>query len=86
MKIYFLENKVVDKLSNDKSEDLINLMKECNISNGVIMMTMLGIGSHTEYYNVLFNRINKLKESINDELLKREVVNILHEIDRNEDE
>ena len=81
-----LENKVVDKLSNDKSEDLINLMKECNISNGVIMMTMLGIGSHTEYYNVLFNRINKLKESINDELLKREVVNILHEIDRNEDE
>ena len=81
-----IENKVVDKLSNDKSEDLINLMKECNISNGVIMMTMLGIGSHTEYYNVLFNRINKLKESINDELLKKEVVNILHEIDRNEDE
>lgn len=81
-----IENKAVDILNNEKSENLINLMKNHNISDGVITMTMLGIGSHTEYYNVLFNRINNIKEPINDEIIKREVIDILHEIDRNEDE
>ena len=47
-----IEEKVVNSLDNDKSKGLINLMKECNISNGIIMMTMIGIGSHTENYNV----------------------------------
>ena len=80
-----LENTIVDKLTNDKSEDLIKLMKECNISDSVIMLTLMGIGSHTEYYNVLYNRINNQKDKINDDILKKEVVDILHEIDRNED-
>ena len=61
-------------------------MKECNISDGVIMLTMLGIVTHTEYYKVLYNRINNNKDKMNDDLLKKEVVDILHEIDRNEDE
>ena len=81
-----ITKKVVDGLTNDSSEELINLMKECNISDGVIMLTMLGIGTHTEYYKVLYNRINNNKENMNDELVKKEVVDILHEIDRNEDE
>jgi ribonucleotide reductase beta subunit family protein with ferritin-like domain len=81
-----ITKKVVDGLTNDSSEELINLMKECNISDGVIMLTMLGIGTHTEYYKVLYNRINNNKDKMNDNLLKKEVVDILHEIDRNEDE
>ena len=31
-----ITKKVVDGLTNDSSEELINLMKECNISDGVI--------------------------------------------------
>ena len=61
-----ISKKVVDGLTNDSSEELINLMKE--------------------YYKVLYNRINNNKENMNDELVKKEVVDILHEIDRNEDE
>ena len=80
-----IEEKVVKSLYNDKSKELINLMKECSISNGIIMMTMLGIGSHTEYYNVLFNRLNNQKSKIDDDLVKKEVLDILHEIDRNKD-
>jgi predicted transcriptional regulator len=81
-----ITEKVVDGLTNDSSEELINLMRECNISDGVIMLTMLGIGTHTEYYKVLYNRINNNIDKINDDLLKKEVVDILHEIDRKEDE
>ena len=81
-----ITKKVVDGLTNDSSEELINLMKECNISDGVIMLTMLGIGTHTEYYKFLYNRIKNNKDKMNDDLLKKEVVDILHEIDRNEDE
>lgn len=81
-----ITKKVVDGLTNDSSEELINLMKECDISDGVIMLTMLGIGTHTEYYKALYNRINNNKENMNDELVKKEVVDILHEIDINEDE
>ena len=65
-----IENKVVDKLKNDSSEELINLMWECNISDGVIILTLMEIGSHTEYYKVLYNRINKQKDAINDEMVK----------------
>lgn len=80
-----IENKVVDKLKNDSSEELINLMRECNISDGVIMLTLMGIGSHIEYYKVLYNRINKQKDAINDEMVKQEALEIFHEIDRKED-
>ena len=77
---------VVDKIKDEDSERLINLLRECNISDGRIMMAMFGIGTHTEYYNVLYNRINNQKDKMNEELFKKEVLDILHEIDRNEDE
>lgn len=80
-----IENEVVDKLKNDSSEELINLMRECNISDRVIMLTLMGIGSHIEYYNFLYNRINKQKDTINDEMVKQEALEIFHEIDRKED-
>ncbi len=81
-----LTKTVVDKMENEDSERLINLLRECNISDGIIMMAMFGIGTHTEYYNVLYNRINNQKAKMNEELFKKEVLDILHEIDRNEDE
>ena len=68
-----ITKKVVDGLTNDLSEELINIMKECNISDRVIMLTMLGIGTHTEYYKVLYNRINNNKDKMNDDLVKKEV-------------
>ena len=49
------------------------------------MLTLMGIGSHTEYYKVLYNRINKQKDAINDEMVKQEALEIFHEIDRKED-
>ena len=80
-----LTKTVVDRMENDISERLINLLRECKIRDGQIMMALFGIGTHTEYYNVLFNRINNQKEKMNEELFKKEVLDILHEIDRNED-
>jgi predicted transcriptional regulator len=77
---------VVDKLSgDDKTKELTSLMRECGVSDEIIMLSLFGIGSHTEYYNVLINRINKNKDIVNDEWIKKEVSNIFHEIDRNED-
>ena len=81
-----INKNIVDKLISFENEDLIELLRKCNIDDGIIMLTMLGIGTHTEYYKVLYNRINNNKDQMNDDLLKKEVVDILHEIDRNEDE
>lgn len=81
-----MNKNIVDKLINVENEDLIELLRKCNIDDGIIMLTMLGIGTHTEYYKVLYNRINNNKDKMNDEFVKKEVVDILHEIDRNEDE
>ena len=77
---------VVDKMSNEESEKLIKLLRECNIDDGHIMMAIFGIGTHTEYYKVLYNRINNQKDKITLDLFKKEVVDILHEIDRSEEE
>ena len=74
---------VVDGMKNDRSENLINLLHEHKISNDIIMLTLIGIGSHTEYYRVLYNRINNYKGEINDNTIKLLVREILHEIDRN---
>lgn len=63
-----ITKKVIDGLTNDSSEELINLMKECNISDGFVMLTMLEIGTHTEYYKVLYNRIINNKDKMNDDL------------------
>lgn len=75
---------VVDNMINEETEKIINLMRECNISDGVIMLTIFGIGTHTEYYKVLYNRINNQRDNINDDIVKKEVSHIFHEIDRNE--
>ena len=79
-----IEERVVDNIANDRSERLIKLLREMGVSDGIIMITLFGIGSHTEYYNVLYNRINNLKEEITDDLVRREALEIFHEIDRNE--
>lgn len=77
---------VVDNLSwDDKTEELTSLMRECGVSDGVIMLSLFGIGTHTEYYNVLINRINNNKDKVNDEWIKKEMLDIFHEIDK-EDE
>lgn len=77
---------VVDNLSgDDKTEELTSLMRECGVSDGVIMLSLFGIGTHTEYYNVLINRINNNKVKVNDEWIKKEMLDIFHEIDK-EDE
>ena len=81
-----ITKRVVDNLTNASTEELVKLLKECNIKDGQIMLALLGIGTHTEYYKVLYNRINNQKESMTEELFKKEVVDILHEIDRNEEE
>lgn len=38
-----LVSTVVDRMVNDDSKDLIELMQECKISNSIIMLTMFGI-------------------------------------------
>ncbi len=77
---------VVDNLSgDDKTEELTSLMRECGVSDGVIMLSLFGIGTHTEYYNVLINRINNNKDKVNDEWIKKEMLDTFHEIDK-EDE
>ena len=77
---------VVDNLSgDDKTKELTSLMRECGVSDGVIMLSLFGIWTHTEYYNVLINRINNNKDKVNDEWIKKEMLDIFYEIDK-EDE
>ena len=77
---------VVDNLSgDDKTEELTSLMRECGVSDGVIMLSLFGIGTHTEYYNVLINRINSNKDKVNDEWIKKEMLDIFHEIDKDDE-
>lgn len=77
---------VVDNLSgDDKTKELTSLMRECGVSDGVIMLSLFGIGTHTEYYNVLINRINNNKDKVNDEWMKKEMLDIFHEIDKDDE-
>ena len=77
---------VVYNLSgDDKTEELTSLMRECGVSDGVIMLSLFGIGTHTEYYNVLINRINNNKDKVNDEWIKKEMLDIFHEIDKDDE-
>ena len=80
-----LENKILKKLTNDTSEELINLMKEYKISDSTIMLTIMGIGTHTAYYRVLYNRIQNNKDKITEEYIKKLVIELFKEIDRNND-
>ena len=81
-----IEERVVNNLTNDDSSELINLLRECKIRDGVIMLAIFGIGTHTEYYRALYNRVKNNKDKITEEYFKSLVLDILHEIDRNEDE
>ncbi len=81
-----IEETVVNRLKNDGSEELINLMLEKKVSDGVIMLTLFGIGTHTEYYKVLYNRINNYEGEINDNVIKKLASEVFHEIDRNDPE
>ena len=76
-----IEETIVNKLKNNESENLINLMREKKVSDGVIMLTLFGIGSHTEYYKVLYDRIKNYEGEINDNTIKEIVTEIFHEID-----
>ncbi len=77
-----IEETIVNQLKNDENEELINLMREKMVSDGVIMLTLFGIGSHTEYYKVLYDRINNYEGEINDNTIKGIVTEIFHEIDK----
>ena len=81
-----IEENKVNKLKNNESENIINLMREKKVSDGVIMLTLFGIGSHTEYYKVLYDRIKNYEGEINDNTIKEIVTEIFHEIDRNDSE
>ena len=58
---------LVDRFINDKTRSLIELLRECKISESQIFLTFLGIASHTEYYNVLYNRVYNQKDTITEE-------------------
>lgn len=75
----------IDRIINDDNRELIELMRSCNISDESIMITILGFGSHTSYYNVLKNRINNNIKDVNEDWIKKEVIFLLREIDRSED-
>ena len=80
-----MQNDIIDKIKDSSNQELIDLMKEYNISNSTIMMTLMGIGTHTNYYKVLYNRIQNNKDKINETFLKKLVIEIFHEIDREEE-
>ena len=81
-----LERVINSTDGNEVYKTCVNLMKECNISNGVIALTAMGIGDHTEYYKVLINRIKNNLDKVDDAWIKKEVIDIFHEIDRNMDD
>ena len=81
-----IEETVVNRFKNDSSEELINLMREKKVSDGIMMLTLFGIGTHSEYYKVLHNRINNYECEINDNTIKKLASEIFHEIDRNNPE
>lgn len=79
-----MEKDLLRRLTNDYNRELVEFMISKGISEQVISITIIGIGSHTAYYRVLYNRLNNLKE-INDEIVKKVVVGVLQDIDRAED-
>jgi len=76
----------VDKAINDDTRDLITLLREHNINDGITMLTILGVLSRPEYFKVLHNRLKNNEDKINEEYVKKEVSNILDEIDKVVDE
>ncbi|MBR4693642.1 MAG: hypothetical protein IKP07_02415 [Bacilli bacterium] len=79
-----IEETVVNQLKNDENEELINLMREKKVSDSVIMLTLFGIGTHTDYYRTLYNIISSYEKEIDDNIIKKIVIEIFHEIDRND--
>ena len=81
-----IEETVVNRLENEDYYELINLLRECKIKEGYIMLAMFAIGTHTEYYKVLYNRVNNNKNNMNDETFKNIVLGIIKEIDASEED
>jgi len=82
-----LISKAINNVNGDEVYNtFVDLMKRCHISDSTIMMTAMGIGSHTEYYKVLINRINNNRDKVNESWIKKQVIEIFHEIDRKLDE
>lgn len=79
-----IELQELNEVNNKEVEPLIKLLKDKKISDISIMLTILGIGTHTEYYDVLINRINNVKEPITDSIVKELAIEIFHEIDKND--
>lgn len=75
---------VLTNLTNEENEKLINLMKSYNIDEGIIVITIIGIGTHTEFYNVLNNRIKNYKGPIINDTVKMLVADLMKDIDRSE--
>ena len=76
----------VDKAINDDTRDLIALLREHNINDGITMLTILGLLARPEYFKVLHNRLKNNEDKITESYVKKEVSNILKEIDKVIDE
>ena len=81
-----VEQVLGDDAGNDESSKLIKIMRECKLSNSTIMLTLFGLGTHTKYYDVLYDLIDKNRDKVTEDWIKHEVINIFHEIDKEEDE
>ena len=80
-----MESKLLNNMTNTNNKELIELLKECNISEQSIIMALLGLGTHTAYYKVLYNKIQNNKDKMTEQLFKKIVIEIFHEIDREEE-
>ena len=71
-----LIKKAVDRITNSETESLIKLLRKIGIGDDYIIAGLLCIDSHTEYYKVLYDRINKQKESYTLDMYKKDVVDL----------
>ena len=80
-----MKSKLLKNMQNEKNQELIELLKECNISDSTISMALLGLGTHTAYYRVLYNRVKNNKDKMTETLFKKITIEIFHELDRAEE-
>ena len=80
---------VIERVDNVTSEELVKFLRDCNIDNYLIMLAISRIGNHTEFYKDLYNKINRMKiqnKKISEEEFKAELLDIMMQIGKNEDE